>query len=74
MYCLENLRVYVEENPRGRIRQGREGARSTTGVFSEAWTPAKCGQASGGGEVQTDHWSFLHFHIFIFHISPGGSV
>ena len=36
---------------------------SETGVFSDSWSPGKCGQASGGREVQPD-WPFLHFFAF----------
>ena len=46
------------------MKQAEEEERgSETGVFSDSWSPGKCGQASGGGEVQPD-WPFLHFTFF----------
>ena len=47
-----------------------EERRSETGVFSDSWSPGKCGQASGGGEVQPD-WPFLHFCISLFFLACG---
>ena len=45
------------------MKQAEEEERgSETGVFSDSWSPGKCGQPSGGGEVQPD-WPFLHFTL-----------
>ena len=67
-YTLESVEIhswlswksYVQENPP--YGEAREGRRSTTGVFSDSWTPWKCGQASGRWRG-TASLGFSHFWL-----------